>query len=258
MKKTLISSLCILTLGVESYATNVMRVVENDGNIVEFNVDNVKYVDYYNSASTSTITTITADSSDRYLISNNKLGITNIPMTICSVEKSSSVLMEIETAEELLNKAKVDYDIARFEYNDFKQRFEIIKEIYKETAAEYIDAQMVLKELEDHYMKSNTNYNEAELNYEKALALKDRAITLIISNDTIIVDSSIDEKSYVIYQDFKDKFVSVSAEEAKANPSKILFICKEDSVLASGTETNIDIIKTKAGKTTFVKENKSE
>ena len=78
-------------------------------------------------------------------------------------------------------------------------------------------------------------------------------VTVTVSGASITIGSANADKSYAIVA--SDGYVTAaSMSDAKANPEKVLFICKSGSVLASGTEASSADIKTKAGKTTFTKQ----
>ena len=62
MKKQILSTLGVATLGLVTYATTFMRVELFDGSIVKFAVDDVRQVDYVDeSTSTDTIPVLPTD-----------------------------------------------------------------------------------------------------------------------------------------------------------------------------------------------------
>ncbi len=78
-------------------------------------------------------------------------------------------------------------------------------------------------------------------------------VTVTVSGASITIGSAAADKSYAIVA--SDGYVTAaSMSDAKANPEKVLFICKSGSVLASGTLATSADINTKAGETTFVKQ----
>ena len=78
-------------------------------------------------------------------------------------------------------------------------------------------------------------------------------VTVTVSGASITIGSANADKSYAIVA--SDGYVTAaSMSDAKANPEKVLFICKSGSVLASGTEAANADIKAGAGQTTFTKQ----
>jgi len=78
-------------------------------------------------------------------------------------------------------------------------------------------------------------------------------VTVTVSGASITIGSAAADKSYAIVA--SDGYVTAaSMSDAKANPEKVLFICKSGSVLASGTEAANADIKAGAGQTTFTKQ----
>lgn len=78
-------------------------------------------------------------------------------------------------------------------------------------------------------------------------------VTVTVSGASITIGSANADKSYAIVA--SDGYVTAaSMSDAKTNPEKVLFICKENSVLASGTEAANADIKAGAGETTFTKQ----
>ena len=78
-------------------------------------------------------------------------------------------------------------------------------------------------------------------------------VTVTVSGASITIGSANADKSYAIVA--SDGYVTAaSMSDAKANPEKVLFICKANSVLASGTEAANADIKAGAGETTFSKQ----
>lgn len=78
-------------------------------------------------------------------------------------------------------------------------------------------------------------------------------VTVTVSGASITIGSAAADKSYAIVA--SDGYVTAaSMSDAKANPEKVLLICKSGSVLASGTEAANADIKAGAGQTTFTKQ----
>lgn len=87
-------------------------------------------------------------------------------------------------------------------------------------------------------------------------AVSGTTVTVTVSGSKITIGSGESDSSYAIY--VKDGGVTTASlkeiKDAKVDAANVLFICKGNSVLASGTEAKSEVINTKAGETTFVKQ----
>ena len=87
-------------------------------------------------------------------------------------------------------------------------------------------------------------------------AVSGTTVTVTVSGSKITIGSGESDPSYAIY--VKDGGVTTASlkeiKDAKVDAANVLFICKGNSVLASGTEAKSEVINTKAGETTFTKQ----
>lgn len=104
----------------------------------------------------------------------------------------------------------------------------------------------------DSYTISNAklNINGASMKVDDVAGT---TVTLNVSGSTVVVGSANADKSYAIVAT-NGGVAAASMADAKANPETVLFICKEGSVIASGTLANDATIKAGAGETTFTKQ----
>lgn len=88
-------------------------------------------------------------------------------------------------------------------------------------------------------------------------AVSGTTVTVTVSGSQITIGSGESDSSYAIYVKADGGVTTASLKDikdAKADAANVLFICKGNSVLASGTEAKSEVINTKAGETTFTKQ----
>ena len=78
-------------------------------------------------------------------------------------------------------------------------------------------------------------------------------VTLSVSGASVTIGSANADYSYAIYVAADGSLKAASMTDAKADAANVLFICKANSVIASGTEAASADINTKAGETKFSK-----
>ncbi len=79
-------------------------------------------------------------------------------------------------------------------------------------------------------------------------------VTITVSGlGTVTIGSANEDKSYAVVAT-NGKLEAIGVTDAKKTPEAVLFICKANSVIASGTEAASAEINSKAGKTTFTKQ----
>ena len=85
-------------------------------------------------------------------------------------------------------------------------------------------------------------------------AVSGTTVTVTVSGSQITIGSGNSDSSYAIYVAADGSVKAASFADAKTDAANVLFICKANSVLASGTLATSADINTKAGETTFVKQ----
>ncbi len=78
-------------------------------------------------------------------------------------------------------------------------------------------------------------------------------VTVNVSGTTLTVADNADYESCVMYSENPKRYFAANLMIAETDPQHVVFVCQDICCLVTGTESNSEIIRQKAGKTTFEK-----